>query len=262
MIVIPSHSTRYRILTTMSPYLNDGATSNGAGTDSVTHEAYLKAPDFESFDDPPLVLVIGAGSRGTAYAEAVLEGTNAIIAAVCEPILSKREAFGRKFIWNKGSPAQPEQNFANWKEWVEYEEKRRSMEARGVVVEKGIDAVFVCVLDEMHEEVVCGIAHLGVHICCEKPLSTRLDSCVRMYKALNNAKENVAAEGGKKKPIFGICHVLRYSPHNMLLRYLVRDKNIIGDILSIEHVEPVGWWHFSHSYVRYVDPRPTSRSLD
>ncbi|KZM18301.1 uncharacterized protein EKO05_0005157 [Ascochyta rabiei] len=230
----------------MAPYLNDTATMTASGE---THEAYLKAPDFQRFDRPPRILVIGAGSRGTAYAEAVLEGTNATISAVCEPMASKRAAFGRKFIWADTPPAQAGQQFASWKQWVEYEEERRTKQARGVVVEPGIDAVFVCVLDEMHEQVVCGIAHLKVHVCCEKPLSTRLDSCVRMFKALNDAKKNDTAEG-KKEPIFGICHVLRYSPHNMLLRHLVREKNVIGDVLSIEHVEPVGWWHFSHSYVR------------
>jgi predicted dehydrogenase len=36
----------------------------------------------------------------------------------------------------------------------------------------------------------------------------------------------------------------------MLLRDLVRQQKVIGDILSLEHTEPVGWWHFSHSYVR------------
>lgn len=36
----------------------------------------------------------------------------------------------------------------------------------------------------------------------------------------------------------------------MLLRDLVRQQQVIGDILSLEHTEPVGWWHFSHSYVR------------
>ena len=232
----------------MAPYLDDKNTSSH----SNSHEAYLKAPNFQNFDKPPRILVIGAGSRGTAYAEAALQGTNAIIAAVCEPVYSKREAFGRRFVWtNKQLPAQSGQSFSDWREWVQYEEKRREDEARSLVPGPGIDAVFVCVLDEMHEEVVCGIAHLGVHVCCEKPLSTRLESCIRMYKALNDAKKSNGA-GGKKDPIFGICHVLRYSPHNMLLRHLVREKEVIGDILSIEHCEPVGWWHFSHSYVRCV----------
>lgn len=36
----------------------------------------------------------------------------------------------------------------------------------------------------------------------------------------------------------------------MLLRELLLEKEVVGDVLSIEHVEPVGWWHFSHSYVR------------
>ena len=230
----------------MAPYISDNLNLSGN-----SHEAYLKAPDFQNFKHPPRVLVIGAGSRGTAYAEAALQGTNAIIAAVCEPIYSKREAFCKRFIWTGKRPAQPGQQFLDWQQWIEYEEERREDAARGQMVGPGIDAVFVCVLDEMHEEVVCGIAPLGVHICCEKPLSTRLDSCIKMYKALEDAKKINVAEEGKKESIFGICHVLRYSPHNMLLRHLVRDKNVIGDILSIEHCEPVGHWHFSHSYVRY-----------
>lgn len=233
----------------MAPFLDSNPDATGS-----SHEAYLKAPDFQTFDRPPRILIIGAGSRGTAYAEAALQGTNAVIAAVCEPLGSKREAFAKRFIWTGKSPAQPGQQFPDWKHWVQYEEERREHEAQGRPTEPGIDAVFVCVLDEMHEEVVCGIAHLGVHICCEKPLSTRLESCIRMYKALNDAKKGVGADGARKEPIFGICHVLRYSPHNMLLRHLVREKKVIGDILSIEHCEPVGWWHFSHSYVRYAVP--------
>ena len=78
---------------------------------------------------------------------------------------------------------------------------------------------------------------------------------MNIYKALKGQGGKGEADGEKKEakePIFGICHVLRYSPHNMLLRHLVLEKEVIGDVLSIEHVEPVGWWHFSHSYVRYV----------
>ena len=214
----------------------------------VDESAFLQAVGKQTFTSPPRVLIIGAGSRGTAYAEAAQSSTNSIVAAVCEPNDYKRAEFGRKFIWGDGKEPKEHQAFRDWKDWRFYEMKRMSDErCYGRKVEKRVDAVFVCVLDEMHEEVVCGIAGLGVHISCEKPMSTRLDSCMKMYRALK------VADGMDKiqTKIFGICHVLRYSPHNMLLRHLVLEKDVIGDVLSIEHVEPVGWWHFSHSYVRY-----------
>ncbi|KAH7380142.1 streptomycin biosynthesis protein StrI [Pyrenochaeta sp. MPI-SDFR-AT-0127] len=201
-------------------------------------DAFLTATGKQIFTNPPRVLVIGAGSRGTAYARSTLDSTNAIIAGVCEPIEYKRNEFGRKFVWGQDGAASQGYAFKDWREWVEYEKSRRVKEKNGEEAGNRIDAVFVCVLDEMHEEVVCGIAGLQVHICVEKPLSTRLESCMNIYRAL------------KSGTVFGICHVLRYSPHNMLLRQLVLEKDVIGDVLSIEHVEPVGWWHFSHSYVR------------
>ncbi|KAJ4304943.1 hypothetical protein N0V90_000471 [Kalmusia sp. IMI 367209] len=214
----------------------------------AAEDVWLKDPGKHTFAKAPRVLIIGGGSRGSAYAWATLTATNSRVVAIAEPIAYKRARFGRKYIWRERQP-RPEQQFEGWKQWVKYEESRRERERAGEKVEPGVDAVFVCVLDEMHEEVVCGIARLGVHICCEKPMATRLQSCVNMYKALKGAGED-AGEGERKEAIFGICHVLRYSPHNLMLRHLVLEKEVIGDVLSIEHVEPVGWWHFSHSYVR------------
>lgn len=234
---------------------------------SLKDMSFLKAPEKQHFANPPQILIIGAGSRGTSYARAALSCSNAVVAAVCEPIESKRLRFGRKFIWGDAGAPPYGACWKDWKAWVAYEKERRECERSGkelpgVNGSKAIkiDAVFVCVLDEMHEEVVCGIAELGVHICVEKPLSTRLGSCMNIYRALKearslnetethvNGKQNGAPQ--RKDPIFSICHVLRYSPHNMMLRHLLLERNVIGDILSIEHVEPVGWWHFSHSYVR------------
>ncbi|KAF2645046.1 streptomycin biosynthesis protein StrI [Massarina eburnea CBS 473.64] len=218
-------------------------------------DAFLQPVPKQTFTSPPHILVIGAGSRGTAYATAALDSTNSVIIAVAEPIAYKRERFGRRYIWggengDAVTEKRAEMEFVDWRAWVKYETSRRERERAGEKVERGVDAVFVCVLDEMHEEVVCGIAPLGVHICCEKPMSTRLQSCINIYKALKGASTPVNGSMAKKETIFGICHVLRYSPHNMLLRQLVLEKEVIGDVLSIEHVEPVGWWHFSHSYVR------------
>lgn len=229
--------------------------------------SFLKAASKQNFTTPPRILIIGAGSRGTSYASAALSCSNARVVAVCEPNDYKRVAFGRKFIWGDSVP-----NYGaawkGWREWVKYENERQETLKTGEGMTKDggfkpviVDAVFVCVLDEMHEEVLCGIAGLGVSICCEKPLSTSLRSCLNIYRALTNKSgEKVDGDGkghtngvaNRKETVFGICHVLRYSPHNMMLRHLVVDHKGIGDILSIEHVEPVGWWHFSHSYVRYV----------
>ncbi|KAF2016166.1 streptomycin biosynthesis protein StrI [Aaosphaeria arxii CBS 175.79] len=213
-------------------------------------KSFLSPVSKQIFPKPPRILIIGAGSRGTAYAEAALSSTNSLVAAIAEPLAYKRHDFGRKFIWGPSSSPSPGQAFASWRDWVAYEVSRRERAKAGVEegVEEGVDAVFVCVLDEMHEEVVCGIAGLGVHVCVEKPLATSLRACVAMFKALKG--EGEGRGGGRRETIFGMCHVLRYSPHNMLLRHLVREQEVVGDVLSVEHVEPVGWWHFSHSYVR------------
>ena len=217
---------------------------------------FLRAPDFQKFKKPPRVMVIGAGSRGTAYAEAALQGTNAVIAGVCEPVHSKREAFLKRFI-NRPDldrpypkiPAQPGEMFFSWQQWVEWIDEYCNGDIKNHKLD-AIDVAFVCVLDEMHEEVVRGIAHLGLHICCEKPMSTRLDSCISMYKALNNPERPRVVT---KEPVFGICHVLRYSPHNMLLRHLVRDRDVIGDVLSIEHCEPVVCIYCNSIFVPVTD---------
>ena len=194
---------------------------------------------------PIRLLIIGAGSRGGAYARAVTESTPAIIASVVEPIPFKREALGKKYIWANG-PKQEDQEFNDWKDFIRYETTRRRRQEAGERVLPGFDGVFVCVLDEMHAEIITALAPLGLHIMSEKPLATTLSDCLKIYKSLTTAPS------GKPEAIFSIGHVLRYSPHNMLLRKLLRDEEAIGDVISIEHVEPVGWWHFSHSYVRYV----------
>ncbi|KAK7537658.1 oxidoreductase family protein [Phyllosticta citricarpa] len=209
-----------------------------------------------SSPSPPRILIIGAGSRGRAYAKAISRHTACVIAAVAEPIEYKRKKFARDLIEPPQRESHQEeeevqhrhrQQFSHWRDFVAWEEHRRArVEAGEQGWAQGVDAAFVCVLDEMHREVVEGLAPLGLHVMCEKPLATTLEDCIKIYEAML---------GSDHKPrwqerVFSIGHVLRYSPHNMLLRKLVREDRVVGDILSVEHTEPVGWWHFSHSYVR------------
>lgn len=196
----------------------------------------------------PRLAIIGAGSRGQAYAHAVTTVTNGIIVAVAEPHTFKRTQFRQKYISPSDSGKAHQQEFDSWTAFITYEQQRRQRLAAGEAgVPTGVDGVFVCVLDEMHREVVVALANLGgVHIMCEKPLATRLDDCVEMYRAL---RANVDAATGEAC-VFSIGHVLRYSPHNVELRRLLLEERVIGDVLSVVHTEPVGWWHYTHSYVR------------
>lgn len=202
--------------------------------------------------NPPRILIIGAGSRGNSYARATQDSTNGIVVAVAEPVAYKRRRLGERYIWGSGSgdasagPGEG-QAFEDWREFASWEVTRRERVRAGEEnVPEGVDAVFVCVLDEMHKDVIVGLAPLNLHVMCEKPLATCLEDCVEVYKAL------LPGPGKKQERIFSIGHVLRYSPHNMLLRKLLLQDRVIGEIMSINHTEPVGWWHFTHSYVRYV----------
>ncbi len=194
----------------------------------------------------PRFIIVGAGARGNAYAEAVTKSTNGSIIAVADPIAFKRESLGRKYIWGSGNPTR-DQTFETWKEFVQYEQHRRQKKESGKSVAAGVDGVFVCTLDDTHAEIITALAPLDVHIMCEKPLVTTLGDCLKIYRSLQPAIIE------SPKSVFSIGHVLHYSPHNILLRRLLLEDGVIGEILSMEHTEPVGWWHFSHSYVRYVD---------
>jgi len=188
----------------------------------------------------PRILIIGAGSRGNAYARAVKESGLGTVAAVADPVRYKRRLLGSKYIWSHETQPSSGQEFEGYQQFVERETQRRANNFMPT-----IDGVFICVLDEQHADVVTALASLKLHIMCEKPLATTLSDCLRIYSSLLPPGHTAGPS-----TIFGIGHVLRYSPHNMLLRQLVLEDEVIGDVLSVEHTEPVGWWHFSHSYVR------------
>jgi predicted dehydrogenase len=49
--------------------------------------------------------------------------------------------------------------------------------------------------------------------------------------------------------IGAVCHVLRYTPYTRALKALLDDGRV-GQVVSVQHLEPVGWWHQAHSFVR------------
>ncbi|MCJ1357731.1 MAG: hypothetical protein MMC33_007727 [Icmadophila ericetorum] len=200
--------------------------------------------------DAPNILIIGAGSRGNAYAYEVHHSTPGRVVAVAEPITFKRHVFGSKYIWGIDGQPQEGQEFVDWKDFINYEKLRRQRVAGGEKEDAlpKVDGVFVCTLDETHVDIVTALAALGdIHIMCEKPLATTLDDCLKIYRGL--MPESKIKGITEPRALLSVGHVLRYSPHNIMLRDIVRSPQF-GEIVSIEHTEPVGWWHFAHSYVR------------
>ena len=184
--------------------------------------------------------IIGVGARGNAYGAALKQCVSNLplrIAAVAEPNLIKRAAFIEGHVHSRF----PCRAFDTWQEFVDDEKDLQSFPKCHF---DAVDGVFICTLDETHAEIITALAPLNLHIMSEKPLATTLAQCLSIYQCLR------PPDLRSPLTLFSVGHVLRYSPHNILLHKLVTKDEVIGDILSLEHTEPVGWWHFSHSYVR------------
>ncbi|KAM3560445.1 hypothetical protein ARSEF4850_003645 [Beauveria asiatica] len=166
------------------------------------------------------IAVVGAGSRGTTYAAYALENPElAKVVAVAEPSRHRRDVFSRKHSILENL------QFSNWK----------GLKAKGKIA----DAVVIAVQDHQHVEAVQDFAELGYHILCEKPMATSVADCVK----IRNLAEATAPK------VFAMGHVLRYSPYNCAVKDVI-DSGALGEIVNIQHIEPVGNQHFAHSYVR------------
>lgn len=85
------------------------------------------------------------------------------------------------------------------------------------------DALLITVLDDLHAELVSAFAPRGYHILCEKPMATSVQDCVKMVKEVE-----LSGAG-----IFGIGHVLRYSPYNRAVKEVI-DSGVLGEIVNIQ----------------------------
>ena len=116
----------------------------------------------------PRFLIIGAGSRGNAYAKAVFESKVGIVASVADPIPQNRRRLGQKYIWHDDK-RQEDQEFDTWQDFLHYETHRRKREVAGERVLSGFDGVFICTLDHTHVDVITNLAPLNLHMMSEKP---------------------------------------------------------------------------------------------
>jgi predicted dehydrogenase len=162
--------------------------------------------------------VAGAGLRGAIYAARARATGAATVVAVADPDPVRRAAFAAEH----GIPA--DRVFADWRE----------LAAAGRLA----DGVIITTQDTEHADPAVRFAELGHHILLEKPMATSEADCARIIEAIDQSGSMLA-----------VCHVLRYTPYTREIRTLIAAGRI-GDPLSVQHLEPVGWWHHAHSFVR------------
>jgi len=98
--------------------------------------------------------------------------------------------------------------------------------------------VVICTQDQMHVEPAVAFAQLKFNILLEKPMAISEEGCNKIIQAVE--------ENGV---MFAVCHVLRYSIYTQALKQII-NSGAIGNIINIQHMEPVGYFHYAHSYVR------------
>ena len=165
---------------------------------------------------PVRLALVGAGIRGMDYSRHAVAGGRAELVAVAEPDDGRRAraaALGGDVV-----------QLTSWEE----------LAARPRLA----DAVIVATQDRLHTAPAVALARRGYHVLLEKPMAPTLAEC-----------EQIVAAADEAGVLLAVCHVLRYTRYTRRLKELL-DSGTIGDVVTVEHLEPVGWWHQAHAYVR------------
>lgn len=165
------------------------------------------------------VAIIGYGMRGKAYADYALKCPDELeVVAVAEPIDAVREEAIQLHNLKE------EMAFKDWREVA--------------ALPKLADFIVLATQDNMHCEPAVEFIEKGYDILLEKPMAP-------------TAKESkIIMEAAEKKGVkVVVCHVLRYTDFWGKVKELI-DKDAVGEIMSVMHVEQVGYLHQGHSFVR------------
>lgn len=166
------------------------------------------------------VAIIGLGSRGKdtyAKCQYILKDEMQIV-AIADIIPQKVEDVSTKY---------------NIPKQMCFESGEKLLEQ-----DKLADAVFICTQDKQHYEHAIAALKKGYHILLEKPISPNLQECKQICELANKLNLKVV-----------VCHVLRYTAFYQKIKQII-DSGKIGDIVSIQAIENVCYWHQAHSFVR------------
>ncbi len=165
-------------------------------------------------------IVVGAGSRGWgAYSSYGLKYPDELqVVGVAEPIPYRRERMSKAFNI-------PEKHqFTTWEHVFE--------------LPKFADAIIITTPDDLHYGPAMAGLELGYDLLLEKVIAQTWEECNDILRLTE-----------KKGAIVAVCHVLRYNPYFRKMKEVI-EAGAIGEVVSVQHLEPVERIHMSHSFVR------------
>lgn len=165
------------------------------------------------------IAIIGLGGRGNVYAQFIKSNPDLFkLVAIVDINLTKHDYAVSEYGLKK-------------------EDCYSSIEAF-IETDKTADIVAICTQDKDHKyhSILC--MEKGYDLLLEKPICNKLEDCLEIEKYATDHNRNVI-----------VCHVLRYTAFYFVIKNLI-ESGKLGDIVSIQASENVGYWHQAHSFVR------------
>lgn len=164
--------------------------------------------------------LIGLGNRGKdAYLPELLKYSGRVrVTAIAEPVDEKRIEAAKLL------GLAPEQCFKTGEELL--------------AGPRLADAAVIATMDRQHVPQAVPALQKGYDLLLEKPVSPSLEECGLLAR--------VARKTGRRVVV---CHVLRYTAFYKKVKELL-DAGAVGDVVTIQAIENVGYWHQAHSFVR------------
>jgi len=189
------------------------------GTPTPIKFERVENPNFKIPEKPVTAITLGAGARGNVYGNFAKSFPDLLnIVGVAEPIAIRRERYVQKH--EIPSPNQ----FESWGQVFEQP--------------KFADAIIITTPDDLHYGPCMRALQMGYDILLEKPIAPTAEEC-----------RDILELSLKTNRIVAVCHVLRYAPYFQKMQALLR-SGAIGNVISMQHFEPIEHIHMAHSFVR------------
>jgi predicted dehydrogenase len=188
-------------------------------TENTAIPLEFTSPQYKPLAKAVTAITLGAGNRGNVYGGFSLASADELdIIGVAEPVKIRNDRYAKKHnIESKNC-------FKTWEDVF--------------LVPKFADAILITMPDNLHYEACMKALAAGYHVLLEKPIAQTEQQC-----------RDILAQAKKYNKIVAVCHVLRYAPYFIKLKQMI-NTGAIGQLISIQHLEPISHIHMAHSYVR------------